>query len=556
MIIKRTRLMEDNTHCHFSISLIVERKKDTFFKPSSNNKKKTATNNTAVPFKKKENTTVAVEEKYISLNVGRARRDCFGELKVIRGKRLPVRVKETASALELKSLAIDKHSNHDQEFCALESYVMLYPDLKEVTTLPGNMDDFRLNKYRDCLGKPYEDYQYAKKVCNCITPEGDDVTMEDYQNVYLTTDVLVLPHVFETFQGVCLTNYKLDPAYFYSAPGLAWNAALKFTGIRLELFKDPDMLLMFQKGIRGGITQAVHRYAKANSKYMGEQYDPEIESLLLAAFTERRIRKLVEGNKHGYIVEVDIDYPEELHEKHNELPFLPERRTVHKVEKLIPNLENKCKYVVHIRALYEAIKHGLELKKVHRVIRFNQKAWLRGYIDHNTRLRTAAGNEFEKDFYKLMNLSVFGKTMENIRNHRNIQLVTNEDKYMKLVMKPNFKGESRFSKNLLGVEMGKTEVKMNKPIYIGQAILDISKLVMYEFHYDYMQPKYGSKLQLCYMDTDSFVYHIKIEDFYRDIVQDVKARFDTSAYNPDDRKPLPMDKNKKVVGRIRWKNND
>lgn len=138
---------------HFTDSR--EKKRQSFFKPSSNNKKKTATNNTAVPFKKKENTTVAVEEKYISLNVGRARRDCFGELKVIRGKRLPVRVKETASALELKSLAIDKHSNHDQEFCALESYVMLYPDLKEVTTLPGNMDDFRLNKYRDCLGKPY-----------------------------------------------------------------------------------------------------------------------------------------------------------------------------------------------------------------------------------------------------------------------------------------------------------------------------------------------------------------------------------------------------------------
>ncbi|XP_057291139.1 uncharacterized protein LOC130613782 [Hydractinia symbiolongicarpus] len=200
------------------------------------------------------------------------------------------------------------------------------------------------------------------------------------------------------------------------------------------------------------------------------------------------------------------------------------------------------------RALYEAIKHGLEFKKVHRVIRFNQKAWLAGYIDHNTRLRTTARNDFEKDFYKLMNLSVFGKTKENIRNHRNIQLVTNEDKYMKLVMKPNFKGGSRFSKNLLGVEMGKTEVKMNKPIYIGQAILDMSNLIMYEFHYDYMQPKYGSKLQLCYMDTDSFVYHIRTEDFYRDIAQDVEKRFDRSAYNANDGRPLSIGKNKKVVG--------
>ncbi|XP_057290789.1 uncharacterized protein LOC130613466 [Hydractinia symbiolongicarpus] len=162
------------------------------------------------------------------------------------------------------------------------------------------------------------------------------------------------------------------------------------------------------------------------------------------------------------------------------------------------------------------------------------------------RLRTAAKKEFEKDFYKLMNLSVFGITMENIRNYSNIQLVTNEDKYMKLVMKPNFKGVSRFSKHLVGIEMGKTEVKMNKPVYIGQAIL--SKMVMYEFHYDFMQPKYGSKIQLCYMDTDSFVDHIRTEDFHRDIAKDVETRFDTSAYNPDDGRPLPIGKNKKVVG--------
>ncbi|XP_057308928.1 uncharacterized protein LOC130647182 isoform X1 [Hydractinia symbiolongicarpus] len=169
-------------------------------------------------------------------------------------------------------------------------------------------------------------------------------------------------------------------------------------------------------------------------------------------------------------------------------------------------------------------------------------------MHHNTDLRTNAKNKFEKDFYKLMNLSVFGKTMKNIRNYRHIQLFTNEEKYMKLVMRPNFKGGSRFSKHLLGVEMGKTEVKMNKPVYRGQVILDISKLIMYEFHYDYMQPKYGSKLQLCYMDTDSFVYLIRTEDFYRDNAQDLEDRFDASAYNPDDGRPLSIGKNEKVVG--------
>ncbi|XP_057290716.1 uncharacterized protein LOC130613378 [Hydractinia symbiolongicarpus] len=417
------------------------------------------------------------------------------------------------------------------------------------------------------------DYKHAQKVWKCITLRGAGVNMGDYPNMYLVADVLLLTDIFQGFRGVCQENYKLDLAPFYSAPGLAWKAALKYMGIKLT---DPDILLMFEKGVRGGITQAVHRYAKANNKYMGDQYDPEFElsylqylnannlydwamrqdlpthefkrSLNVKTFTQKRIEKLVADNKHIYILEVDIDYPKSLHDKHNELPFLPERKVVHRVEKLIPNLEHKRKYVVHIRALYQALKHGLELKKVYRVIQFNQNPWLRRYIDHNTGLRTTVKNEFEKDFYKLVNLSVFGKTMENLRNHHNIQLVTNEKKYTKLVMKPSFKGGNYFSSHLMGMEMCKTEVKMNKPVYIGQAILDNSKIVMYDFHYDYMQPKYGSKLRICYMDTDSFLYHIKTEDFYRDITDDVETRFHTSAYSNDDNKPVPIGKNKKVVG--------
>ena len=147
-----------------------------------------------------------------------------------------------------------------------------------------------------------------------------------------------------------------------------------------------------------------------------------------------------------------------------------------------------------------------------------------------------------------MNNSVFGKTMENIRNHKDMKLVTSEQKYLKYVMKPNFKDSVRFSENLIGVEMGKTEITMKKPVYLGQAILDLSKLVMYEFHYDYMVPKYGSKVKLCYMDTDSFVYHIKTHDFYKDIAGDVEARFDTSGYSKEDNRPLPIGKNKKVIG--------
>ena len=197
-------------------------------------------------------------------------------------------------------------------------------------------------------------------------------------------------------------------------------------------------------------------------------------------------------------------------------------------------------------------QHGLILDRIHRAIEFDQSPWLKTYIDFNTQLRMAATNDFEKDFFKLMNNSVFGKTMENIRKHRNIKLVTTEEKYLRTVMKPNFKSGTLFGKNLMGCEMGKIKVVMKKPVYLGQAILDLSKIIMYEFHYDYMVLKYGlEKLKLCYTDTDSLIYNIKTEDFYADIVDDVLARFDTSGYCPN--WPLPIGLNKKVISLMKDK---
>ena len=152
--------------------------------------------------------------------------------------------------------------------------------------------------------------------------------------------------------------------------------------------------------------------------------------------------------------------------------------------------------------------------------------------DFNTQLKTTVTNDLEMDFFKLMNNFVFGKMMENISKHRNIGLVTTEKKYLCTVMKPNFKSGVLFGENLMGCEMGKIKVVMNKPVHLSQAILDLSKIVMYEFHYNCMVPKYSlEKLKLCYMDTDSLVYDIKAEDFYEDIGNDVEARFDTSGYS-------------------------
>ena len=144
-------------------------------------------------------------------------------------------------------------------------------------------------------------------------------------------------------------------------------------------------------------------------------------------------------DKTGYLLEVDVEHPKEQHENHNELPLLAKRMKIGREEKLVPNLKNKNGYVVHIKALDQALKHGLKLKKVHRVIEFQQSKWMKAYIMLNTRLRKDAKNEFEKDFFKLMNNSVFGKTMENIRNHKDMKLVTSDKKYLKYVMKPNLR---------------------------------------------------------------------------------------------------------------------
>ena len=422
-----------------------------------------------------------------------------------------------------------------------------------------------------------EDYEHANRVWK----EFGLKDLGEYHDLYLKTDVILLANVFEAFRKVCLKNYGFDPAHFYTAPGLARKACLKKTRICLELLLDPDMLLMFERGIRGRITQSVNRWAKANNPYMGSKFVPDKPTRYLqyldvnnlygwamsqplpaggfkwVSIKPSKISQLAKRKSKGYLLEVDVKYPRKLHDSHNDLPFMCERMKINGVEKLISNLYDKKRYVIHIRTRDQALKHGLVLERIHRAIEFKQSAWMKEYINFNTKLRTAAKNDFDKDFYKLMNNPVFRKTMENIRKHRNIKLVTNREAYLELVMKSNFKSGVLFGENLMGCEMGKIKVVMNKPVYLGQAILDLNKIVMYEFHYVYMKQKYPEGLTFCYMDTDSLIYDIKTEDFYKNIADDVKDRFDTSGYNPDgycvpgaaerSHRPLPVGLNKKEL---------
>ena len=270
----------------------------------------------------------------------------------------------------------------------------------------------------------------------------------------------------------------------------------------------------------------------------------------------------------GYILEVDIDYPKELHDLHSDYPLCPESVIINlsdlspytmslahtlgitpsSCQKLVANLKKKERYSVHYRNLKLYVRLGMRVTKVHRVISFTQSKWLKPYIEFNTRQRQHARNDFEKDFFKLMNNSVFGKTMENLRKHKNVELVGNKLRFKRLSSKPNFKSFKIFSEELVAINLAKTEVRLIKPTYVGMSILDLSKTFMFAFHYDKMVSKYGERVKLLMTDTDSLVYHIETSDVYADMMADADA-YDMSEY------PLNhlafTTTNKKVLGKMK-----
>ena len=449
-------------------------------------------------------------------------------------------------------------------------------------------EDFYSNMNNEHISD--EDYCHAQKVWNTFQLQ----TMGEYHNLYLKSDILLLADVFENFRKTCLQYYKLDPCHYFTSPGLSWDAMLKMTNIQLELMTDIDMFQFIEKGMRGGISYIANRYGKANNKYMSEYDEKEPSKYIMYLdannlygwamsqylptggfkwLTEKQINKINlaqynEDSNKGLLIEVDLEYPKELHDLHNDYPLAAERVCVNKdmlseycktiatkynistglVHKLIPTLSNKEKYVLHYRNLQLYLDLGLKVNKVHRVLEFNQSPWLKQYIQFNTLKRTQAKNSFEKDFFKLMNNSVFGKTMENIRKRVDVRLVTDEKKLLKMASKPTYVSSKIFNENLVAVHKIKETLTLNRPAYVGMCILDLSKTLMYDFHYNYIKEKYGNKAKLLFTDTDSLTYEIEAEDVYQDFWND-KDRFDNSDY--PESSPYFDKTNKKVIGKFK-----
>ena len=432
-----------------------------------------------------------------------------------------------------------------------------------------------------------EEYQHAQNVWG----EFGLSSMGEYHDLYLKSDILLLTDVFENFRKACQQYYELDPAHYFTTPGLSWDAMLKMTKTKLELMSDVDMFLFIEKGMRGGISYIANRYGKANNKYM-KNFNPKEASKYIMYLdannlygwamsqylptggfkwlTEEEVdlSKFDDESEKGLILEVDLEYPEELHNLHNDYPLAAEKIKVTEdmlslycreiaekfkvkvglVEKLVPTLSKKERYVLHYRNLQLYMSLGLKLTKIHRALEFNQSPWLKTYIDFNTKKRAKAKNSFEKDFFKLMNNSVFGKTMENLRKRQDIKLVTDEENLLKWTSKPSFVSFKIFNEDLVAVHKMKPTLTLNRPAYVGMCILDLSKTLMYDFHYNYIKNKYVDKARLLFTDTDSLTYEIEADDVYQDFWKD-KHLFDNSDYPKDN---LFFDNsNKKVIGKFK-----
>ena len=467
-----------------------------------------------------------------------------------------------------------KHFNKDEMelICRKGSYPYEFIDSWEKIHHPELPPQEAFYSKLKLEGISDDDYKHAQNVYTSFKCRS----FYDYHMLYLKTDVILLADIFENFRAMCLEHYRLDPANYLTAASLAWDAMLLKTNAELDLITNPEILDMFEKSKRGGLTfVGSKRYAKANNKDMGEHFDKTKDSSYITyvdannlygwamvealpykdikfekvavsttsgsretpndGITLDTILNTADDAETGYLVEADLEFPIELHDVFKQFPPCPESLTPNEewfsdyqkevkmqtnsttsTKKLIPHLMKHEKYCLHYRNLKFIEKLGVKIK-LHRVISFKQSKWMAEYINNNNRLRTEAkkiDDEFLVSLFKLLNNSVFGKTCENVRNRENMHLTIDATNAVKWFSKLEFKSAT-YIDGLYLISTHKTSVVYDKPMYVGCAILDISKVRMMDFHYNTIENNFKGKYELIYSDTDSLVYHIHHKNLYK-----------------------------------------
>ena len=365
------------------------------------------------------------------------------------------------------------------------------------------------------------------------------------------------------------------------------------TKVKLEKISNPDIHLFIERGRRGGICYISKRYSQANNELCPE-YDETKPKVYIKYFDMNnlygkvtseyllyggvkwvkvnnevinRILNESSNNLHRYFLEIDLEIQEKLHDIHTDLPIAPEEIKVTEkmlspfqleikkeydikvgvTNKLIPNLYPKNNYVVHYRSLQYYLSQGAKLITVHKILEFKQSAWMKPYIEFNTERRKEATNEADKNLFKLLNNAAYGKTMENMRKRMKVRVTTTEKDYIKYASRTTFINHKIYDKDFVVIHEEKELLTLNKPIYAGCTVLELSKLAMYEFFYDFLQKK-SRNIELLYMNTDSFIIEITDENF-DEIMYECKEYFDLSNLRKDCK--YYCGNNKKVPGKMK-----
>ncbi|KAM7358527.1 uncharacterized protein ACRADG_003468 isoform 2-T2 [Cochliomyia hominivorax] len=473
------------------------------------------------------------------------------------------------------------YSNDENQFNLLikkgvfpTNYLNSLDKLRE-TKLPKIQDFY--NKLNDTHCS-LEEYAHAEEVWNKFQCK----TLEDYLMLYMKADVLLLADVFENLRKISQTVYGLDPSHFYTGSDFSWDAMLKTTNIKLDLITDLEIFKFIHSGLRGGITQCAQRHTIANNKYLADYNSTEPSKFLIHLEANNlngwamsqslpesgfewvkdvenfSLDSIPDDSDVGYILEVDLKYPSELHDRDNDLPFCADKKNPPycQEKKLILDLYNKYNYIIYYKNLKQCLEHGLKLEKIHKILKFKQSPFLKTYISLNNSHHSKAKNPFEKYVFETLNNAVYDKTMETVDTNKVIHVINKWESVGKIrgarayIAKPEFHSCSIFDENMVAIELNKKHVLYNRPTYLRLAIQELSKLKMYDFHYNYMVRKYHTNAKLNYIDNDFFIYTIDTNDFYSDIIKDIDERFDTSEYDIKNKFKIPL-KNANVLGMMK-----